>query len=54
MPLWVWAEIGGILCQSCSVLVKVRCVTSGPCILTQDVPALARIESKPVKSIKIH
>lgn len=54
MPLWNWAEIGGILYQSCSALVvKIRCVTSGPCILTQNVPALARVESKPVKSIKI-
>lgn len=54
MPLWSWAEIGGILCQSCSALVKVRCAASAPCIFTQNVPALARVESKPVKSIKIH
>jgi len=46
VPLQSWAEIGGVLCEFCSVLIEVRCVGSGPCILTPNVPVVARKENK--------
>lgn len=54
IPLQSQAEIGGILCQFCSVLVKVGRVGSGTCILTQNVPVIARKETEKVKSIKTY